>query len=66
MPPHRCSGKLAAEESLLTQHQPPAQYLLHMAVEGPHSIASKEVAIARFLLTLKLRRVKTYSFFDSF
>jgi hypothetical protein len=44
----------------------PAQCSQHSAVDDLHSIANKQDTVWSFLLTLKLRRVKTYSFFDIF
>jgi len=38
----------------------------HMPVNCPHSIEIQADNLAHFLLTLKLKSVKTQSFFDTF
>jgi len=45
---------------------PAAQGVQHMVVDGLHSIDSAVDRKGDFLLTLKMKGVKTNSFFDSF
>jgi hypothetical protein len=67
---HGSSGEASENPSSMRHARPRslqvAQDLQHMAVDGLHSIDFSADRRTAFLLTLKMKGVKTMSFFDSF
>jgi hypothetical protein len=64
--PRRAPRKPGLKAEDIDRFSSPAPGMQQAAVDGVHSIDFPEVKRAVFLLTLKMKGVKTTSFFDSF